>query len=33
VVSSRYNYALSAGNVDDQSYVSFGLGLAWTHGY
>ena len=33
VVSSRYNYALSAGSVDDQSYVSFGLGLAWTHGY
>ena len=33
VLSSRYNYALSAGNVDDQSYVSFGLGLAWTHGY
>ncbi|HEY9016010.1 MAG TPA: hypothetical protein VIM84_13230, partial [Gemmatimonadales bacterium] len=30
VLSSRYNYALSAGNVDDQSYVSFGLGVAWT---
>jgi hypothetical protein len=30
VLSSRYNYALSAGNVDDQTYVSFGLGVAWT---
>ena len=33
VLSSRYNYALSAGSVDDQSYVSFGVGFAWTHGY
>jgi len=33
VLSGRYNYALSAGSVDDQAYVSFGLGLAWTHGY
>ena len=33
VLSGRYNYALSAGSADDQSYVSFGLGLAWTHGY
>ena len=30
VLSSRYNYALAAGNTDDQSYVSFGLGVAWT---
>jgi opacity protein-like surface antigen len=33
VLNSRYNYALSAGNVGDQSYVSFGLGLAWNHGF
>ena len=33
VLNTRFNYALSAGSVDDQSYVSFGLGLAWTHGY
>jgi hypothetical protein len=33
VVLGRYNYALSAGSVDDQSYVSFGIGLAWRKGY
>jgi opacity protein-like surface antigen len=33
VLNGRYNYALSAGNIDDQSYVSLGLGLAWTHGF
>jgi hypothetical protein len=33
VLNGRYNYALSAGSVDDQSYLSFGLGFAWTHGY
>ncbi len=32
-LSGRYNYALSAGSVDDQAYLSFGVGLAWTHGY
>ena len=33
VLSTRYNYAFASGNVDDQAYVSFGLGLAWSHGY
>ena len=33
VLNSRYNYALAAGSVDDQSYVTFSLGLAWSHGY
>jgi Outer membrane protein beta-barrel domain len=33
LVNGRYNYALSAGSTDDQSYASFSLGLAWTHGY
>jgi opacity protein-like surface antigen len=33
VLNGRYNYALSAGSTDDQSYVTFGVGLAWTHGY
>jgi opacity protein-like surface antigen len=33
VLSGRYNYALSAGSVDDQSYLSFGVGFAWSHGY
>jgi hypothetical protein len=33
VLSGRYNYALAAGSVDDQAYLSIGLGLAWTHGY
>ena len=33
VLNARYNYALSAGSVDDQSYLTFGLGLAWSHGY
>src|SRR5262245_12384945 len=31
-MNARYNYAFAAGSVDDQSYVSFGLGVAWTHG-
>jgi hypothetical protein len=31
VLNTRFNYALAAGSVDEQSYVSFGLGLAWTH--
>jgi len=33
IVNGRYNYALSAGNVDDQSYVSFGVGVVWSHGF
>jgi opacity protein-like surface antigen len=33
ILNARYNYAFSAGSIDDQSYVSFGLGLAWNHGY
>lgn len=33
VLSGRYNYALSAGFVEDQTYLSIGLGIAWTHGY
>jgi hypothetical protein len=33
VLSGRYNYALSAGSVGDQSYVSFGIGLAWRRGF
>jgi hypothetical protein len=33
VLSTRLNYALKAGGVEDQSYLSFGLGIAWTHGY
>jgi opacity protein-like surface antigen len=33
VLNGRYNYALSAGSVDDQSYLSFSVGLAWNHGY
>jgi hypothetical protein len=33
VISGKYNYALSAGSVDDQSYVSFGIGLAWKRGF
>jgi len=33
VINGRYNYALSAGNVDDQSYVSFGIGVVWSHGF
>jgi opacity protein-like surface antigen len=31
LLNGRFNYALSAGSVEDQSYVSFGLGLAWIH--
>lgn len=31
VLNTRFNYALAAGSVEEQSYVSFGLGLAWTH--
>jgi Outer membrane protein beta-barrel domain len=31
-INARYNYAFSAGSVDDQSYLTFGLGVAWTHG-
>jgi hypothetical protein len=33
LVNARYNYALGAGSVDDQAYLSFSLGLAWQHGY
>jgi hypothetical protein len=33
VLNGRYNYALSAGSVDDQSYVTFGLGVAWSRGF
>jgi outer membrane protein W len=33
VINGRYNYALAAGNVDDQSYVSFGIGVVWSHGF
>jgi len=32
-VNGRYNYALSAGSVDDQSYLSFSLGVAWAQGF
>ena len=30
VLNGRYNYAFSAGVVQDQSYVTFGIGLAWS---
>jgi hypothetical protein len=30
---SRYNYALSAGSIDDQAYVSFGAGFAWSEAF
>jgi hypothetical protein len=33
VLNGRYNYALSAGGVGDQSYVTFGVGFAWTRGF
>ncbi len=33
LVNARYNYALSAGSVDDQTYLNFSVGLAWQHGY
>jgi hypothetical protein len=33
VLNSRYNYAFSAGSVEDQSYVTFGIGLAWAKGF
>jgi outer membrane protein W len=33
VLNTRLNYALAAGSVEDQSYLSFGIGVAWTHGY
>jgi hypothetical protein len=33
VLMSRYNYALSAGSVDEQSYLSVGIGLAWKKGF
>jgi opacity protein-like surface antigen len=32
-VNSRYNYTLAAGSVDDQSYLSFSLGVAWAQGF
>ena len=33
VLNTRYNYAFSAGSIDDQAYLSFSIGFAWTHGY
>jgi outer membrane protein W len=30
-LSGRYNYAFSAGNVDDQSYVGISAGYAWSN--
>jgi hypothetical protein len=33
VLNSRYNYALSAGSIDDQAYVTFGVGLAWSEAF
>jgi hypothetical protein len=33
VLNTRLNYALAAGSVEHQSYLSFGIGVAWTHGY
>ena len=33
LVTGRYNYALSAGNVDDQQYLNFGVGFAWITGF
>lgn len=33
VLNGRYNYAFSAGSVDDQSYVTFGIGVAWSKGF
>jgi outer membrane protein W len=33
LVTGRYNYALSAGNVDDQQYLNFGVGFAWNQGF
>jgi len=33
LLSARYNYALAAGSVEDQSYVSFGVGFAWNTGF
>ena len=33
LLSCRYNYALSADSVENQSYVSLGGGFDWNHGY
>jgi hypothetical protein len=33
LINARYNYALSAGSVDDQTYLNLSVGLAWQHGY
>jgi hypothetical protein len=30
VLSGRYNYAFSAGGIPDQSYMTVGIGLAWS---
>ena len=33
LLTGRYNYALSAGSVDDQQYLNFGVGFAWNQGF
>jgi hypothetical protein len=33
VLNGRYNYAFSAGSVQDQAYVTIGVGLAWSKGF
>ncbi|HKU62566.1 MAG TPA: outer membrane beta-barrel protein [Gemmatimonadales bacterium] len=33
LLTGRYNYALSAGSVDDQQYINFGVGFAWNTGF
>ena len=33
LVTGRYNYALSAGSVDTQQYLNFGVGFAWNQGF
>ena len=33
LLTGRYNYALSAGNVDTQQYLNFGIGFAWNQGF
>jgi hypothetical protein len=30
VLSGRYNYAFSANDIPEQSYVTVGIGLAWS---
>ena len=33
LLTGRYNYALSAGSVDTQQYLNFGIGFAWNQGF